>query len=502
MGKTVACARAIGTRELYGRRMRAAAAYGFLWLLTACRGEDTSSIGSDAGTAPEFQPEQRPGEAVVDDRRAAAGSGQRDDAQSSLGVSAAGSSAQAAAAEGHEAGRPAADADQADADGGKSAGAAGRAAAEKGAGGTGGTGGKAGSGGMDAARGPDADGGKGAAAPAQPLWVGRVDASDSSAVRLTWQGAGFIANLTGPKVAVKLRTEELEEVYFQLVIDGHEDKRFAVPSGDDLEVMLADDLSPGAHRIELYRDTEGTYGVSTFFGFTAGTLQPMPERATRFVEIVGDSISAGYGNLGSERHPNGVATPGCGWTAENSTWWQSYGAIAGRAFSAEVSTVACSGWGLYRDNEGKRERVMPSVYDNTLGGEPEPLWSFQPEASVVVINLGTNDWSMSDPGRPFETTYSSFLDHVRSRNPHAWIFLTIGSTLDPGKLNMVTARLRTVVDARTAAGDDKIATFDLGIQPLGDDGEIPTGCGWHPNVADHQRMAEILKKQLASKLGW
>ena len=36
----------------------------------------------------------------------------------------------------------------------------------------------------------------------------------------------------------------------------------------------------------------------------------------------------------------------------------------------------------------------------------------------------------------------------------------------------------------------------------GENGEIPTGCGWHPNVADHERMAAILKKELSAKLGW
>jgi hypothetical protein len=46
------------------------------------------------------------------------------------------------------------------------------------------------------------------------------------------------------------------------------------------------------------------------------------------------------------------------------------------------------------------------------------------------------------------------------------------------------------------------ATFDLGIQNMGSDGSSPTGCDWHPNVADHERMAGILKTQLSAKLGW
>ena len=50
--------------------------------------------------------------------------------------------------------------------------------------------------------------------------------------------------------------------------------------------------------------SEGMYGDDVFFGFPDGTLKaPPPAASGRLIEIVGDSISAGYGNLGSETHP-------------------------------------------------------------------------------------------------------------------------------------------------------------------------------------------------------
>jgi hypothetical protein len=82
------------------------------------------------------------------------------------------------------------------------------------------------------------------------------------------------------------------------------------------------------------------------------------------------------------------------------------------------------------------------------------------------------------------------------------LFLTIGSMLGQPQLGQVDTQLQSVVAARAAAGDGKLVAFDMGTQPLGDNGETPTGCDWHPNVADHARMAEILKTQLKSKLGW
>jgi lysophospholipase L1-like esterase len=335
-----------------------------------------------------------------------------------------------------------------------------------------------------------------------PRWAGRVDATNPNAVRFAWQGAGLVATVNGTSIAVKLRTEGTSTVYFQPVIDGKMATRFKVDTGADQTVTLASGLTAADHVVELYRDTEGMYGLSTFLGFTSGTVKGAPAANGRLIEVVGDSISAGYGDLGSEPHPNWVATPACHWTADNSAWYQSYAAVAGRAFGAEVSTVARSGWGMYRDNTGDTSGVLSSVYANALGTDNNAVWGFVPKASVVVINLGTNDWAAGDPGTPYETAYKSFITTIRSHYPDAWIFLTIGSMLSDPALSQVKTHLANVVAAFTATGDQKLATFDLGTQNMGADGSVPTGCDWHPNVADHLRMAGILQLQLSAKLGW
>jgi lysophospholipase L1-like esterase len=367
-------------------------------------------------------------------------------------------------------------------------------------GGTNGPGGTSSAGGLGATGGDS--GGTSAPTTAGPRWVGRVDATDPKAVRFAWQGAGFIATVNGSSIAVKLRTEGTPTVYFQPVIDGSVATRFKVDSGADQTVTLASGLAATDHVVELYRDTEGMYGLSTFLGFTSGTVTGAPGPSGRLIEVVGDSISAGYGNLGSEPHPNWVANPACHWTADNSTWYQTYAAIAGHALGAEVSTIARSGWGMYRDNTGNTSNVLSSVYEDALGTNSNAVWAFAPKASVVVINLGTNDWANGDPGTSYETAYQSFIAKVRGHYPDAWLFLTIGSMTGEPSLSQVKARLANVVAAVTATGDQKLATFDLGVQNMGADGSVPTGCDWHPNVADHQRMAGILQQQLSSRLGW
>ncbi|GEM_PF-567894 len=330
-------------------------------------------------------------------------------------------------------------------------------------------------------------------------WVGRVEPIDETSAQFAWQGAGLIANVSGSTIAVKLRTEGTNTVYFQPVVDHDVLPRFKVDRGADRTITIATGLGSGDHLVELYRETEGYYGISTFLGFTSGTVTGAPTSNGRLLEVVGDSISAGYGNLGTEPHPNWVANPACTWTEENSSWYATYAAVAGHALGAEVSTIARSGAGMVRDNTNDRNNVLPNMYGNTLGTNDTTPWPFTIKASAVVINLGTNDWANGDPGASYETAYTQFIAKVRSNYPDAWIFLVIGSMLNEPELTQVKTRLASVV---SKAGDSKIMTFDLGIQDMGDDGTVPTGCDWHPNVADHKRMAGILQAQLSAKLGW
>ena len=331
-------------------------------------------------------------------------------------------------------------------------------------------------------------------------WVGRIDTRKLDAIAFSWQGTGFVATVAGTAVGIKLRTEDTDTVFFQPVIDGKPATRFEIKSGADRTVMIATGLSDGDHRVELYRETEGAFGTSTFLGFTSGTLKAAPSASGRRIEVVGDSISAGYGNLGMEPHPNWVANPACSYTAANSSWYKTYASIAGRALNAEVSTIARSGWGMYRDADGATSNVLPSLYDRTIGGAGMPMFGFEPKVDAVIVNLGTNDWAKGDPGAAYEAAYKSFVEHVRAKYPDAWIFLTIGSMLDGTKSTQCKTRLQNVLNA--LASDKKLVTFDLGMQDLGADGTVPTGCDWHPSVADHERMAELLKQQLTAKLGW
>jgi lysophospholipase L1-like esterase len=328
-----------------------------------------------------------------------------------------------------------------------------------------------------------------------------VDDGDQAAPRFGWSGSGFVATVSGTAISLKLETVGASApVFLQPVIDGTPAARFSVPNGEQT-VTLGSGLSDGDHVIELYRETEGRYGHNVFHGFTEGTLKAPPLGSNRLIEIVGDSISAGYGNLGSEEHPNYGPDPdgGCAFSTETESAYNTYGAIAARRLGADASIVAVSGWGVYRDNGNDTAAVLSSVYGNALGLPATPAWSFQQLADVVVVNLGTNDFAMGDPGEAeFNTAYSSLLDTIRSKYPEAWIFCMIGPLLYGAGLTQATAYTTAIVTERNAGGDLRVQLLNFGQQ----DGSLGTGCSWHPNVTVQTAMADKLVAAIQSALDW
>jgi lysophospholipase L1-like esterase len=365
--------------------------------------------------------------------------------------------------------------------------------AEGGSSGRGGSGGSALGGGSSQA----------GSAPAAPSvrWVGRVDAGTRAAPRFAWSGSGFVATVSGTAISLKLKSEGTSDpVFFQPVIDGTPGARFSVPSGERT-IALGSGLRDGDHTVELYRETEGKYGHSVFEGFTEGTLKAPQAGPDRLIEIVGDSISAGFGNLGSEEHPNYGSDPngGCTFTTETESAYNTYGAIAARRLDADASIVAVSGWGAYRDNSNDTAAVLSSVYENALGLVASPAWSFGRKADVVVINLGTNDFATGDPGETeFKTAYSSLIASIRGNYPDAWIFCMLGPMLFGDGLTQATAYTTAIVSEHNTAGDSRVGLLNFGTQ----DTSLGTGCAYHPNVTVQTAMADQLVSAIEAALDW
>src|SRR5262245_24436105 len=221
---------------------------------------------------------------------------------------------------------------------------------------------------------PDAGAAVGAGEPAVHF-VGRMDTSDPAGPRFAWSGAGVVANFSG--TAVTLRLDDPGTNQFTVVLDGEVAPTLVTTAGPS-DYVLASELAPGTHRVEVYRRTEASFGPTQFLGFdfgAEGELLP-PSPVSLRIEIIGDSVSAGYGNEG--------VLP-CGFSADTENHYLTYGAIAARALGAELSTVAWSGKGVVYNYDTDVNEPMPDLYGRTLPQDPASTYDFAIQPDVVLI---------------------------------------------------------------------------------------------------------------------
>lgn len=314
-------------------------------------------------------------------------------------------------------------------------------------------------------------------------YVGRHDDSDPGHVRMGWSGVGAVFRFNGTGASVRL---DDKGKYFTVVVDGLVQPPLATTPGEQ-SYPLAQALAPAEHTIELYRRTEGSFGPTVVLGVDIEGELLAPPPVQRRIEIIGDSITCGYGNEGTDP---------CNFSAQTENHYLTYGAVAARAVGAELSTVAWSGKGLVNNYGDDVNEPMPQIYDRLLASDAAP-WSFVWQPDVVVINLGTNDFSTDGdpPEGVFVPAYAQFMAHLRDVYPDAFI-LAIAPSLFGNEADKVAGYLQSAVDARHMAGDAEVAFADVNVQWIG------SGCNGHPSVATHAAMGLKLAETLQSQLGW
>lgn len=333
-------------------------------------------------------------------------------------------------------------------------------------------------------------------------YFGRWDHSDPQHPSASWGPVGIRARFEG--TSARLLLQDAQNT-FSYAIDGGPMTTLGPTSGSEVE--LVNGLADGEHMLELFRRSEGGYGKTVVSGLVLDPgklLLPPPQRPPRKLEILGDSISAGFGNEGT-----GGSTP----LTQNG--YLAYGPQLARRLNAEWSVVAHSGQGVYRN---LCESLPPSAQhmpdELKLTQHPAvagPAWDFQRyQPDVLIITLGTNDFADYPPGScaapsevAFQQAYSALLSFARSSYPKAHIFALGTFVAAPG--NQFGACNRCVCAAVTAANDERIHCIDpaTGADGMGLVGPSDYIGDWtHPTVAGHTKLAERLEAVIRPIMGW
>ncbi len=321
--------------------------------------------------------------------------------------------------------------------------------------------------------------------------IGRfVPEPNGSGLRFAWSGSAVAIRFEGRKLSVRLRDEGKHTMNgLQVVVDG-EPKRVLQMEKDREAYDVVTDLPAGIHEVLLEKRTEAQVGEMVLLGVsTDGKLLAPSPAPDRRIEIIGDSISTGYGNEGPG--------PKCGFNPKQENEYNTYGAITARNLGADHVTIA---WA------GKTINEMRELFARSLPSREDSTWDttrYKPH--VVVTNLGTNDLANVDTGeKTFVDRHAALVARLRVAYPEALIVITLGPMLTdnypPGAHRRTHARKYTkaAVAKLKAAGDDNVEFLEL-PEMVHADG---LGCGFHPGPKSHKIMSEKLTAFLKERLRW
>ncbi len=313
--------------------------------------------------------------------------------------------------------------------------------------------------------------------------VGRFFGKDAEGVTFTYPSAQLRARFSGTSLVARLADPQGQN-QFSVIVDGAPPVLLRM-NPVQREYTVASGLAPGEHDIAIIRRTETWFGATRFGGFITepgAALVETKEPYARTIEIVGDSISCGYGVHGT--------SASCSFSPETEDSTVAYGALTAATFGAAHVDLCWSGRGLLRNNDGSTTDTMPELYDRDWD---EPRYA----ADVVVVNLGTNDYfAGSDPGAPFETAYVAFVKRLRAVHPNAFVICGIGSMLTGAEAAAAREHVQSVVRSINKGGDAKVAFVDWAPQDPADG----VGCGNHPNEKTQKKMADVLTARVKELL--
>lgn len=323
-------------------------------------------------------------------------------------------------------------------------------------------------------------------------YIGRFNFADPEAPTFDWPGTTIEAAFSG--TAVTLLLEDGNNLY-NLYLDGEETLLWTY--ADQTTYTVASDLAAGRHQLRLVKRTEFDGAVGTFRGLhlpDGGSIQPPPERPSRRIEFIGDSITAGYGVEGE--------SPTCPYSSLTQNIEQTFAAIIGRELEAEVMTTAVSGIGVirnYQEPDMISAEPMTVRYERAVADDATTRWDFgRWKPDLIVIVLGTNDFSTSPrPSQPiFVQAYIDLLNTIRRYHPLTPILAVVPPLL-PGP---ATGYIETAV-AHMNENQHDPNVYYLAPQAnlvLASD----YGCDYHPNVSGQRKIADELLPTIRELLDW
>jgi hypothetical protein len=319
-------------------------------------------------------------------------------------------------------------------------------------------------------------------------YTGRIKTKNVPFPRFWSPGIYVKAKFYGKICDLFLNDEELygnSHNYIEVILDERKPQRLQTKWKKN--VVRIEGLSDTDHTLIICKNTESGIGYLEFAGIDCKKLLTLPEKATRKIEFIGNSITCGNAMDFSEL-PCGKMQ----WYDQQNAY-MSYGPVTARALHAQWVLSAVSGIGMIHSC-CNMNITMPEVFDKIDMRDDSIQWNFKNYIpDVVTICLGQND-GIQDSAK-FCRTYANFIRTIRSKYLNTEIICLTSPMANTSLTAVLKRYLFSIVAEFSRSGDKKVTKYFFSKQ-------YNHGCMGHPDIKEHQLIAAELINYIKDLKHW
>ena len=327
-----------------------------------------------------------------------------------------------------------------------------------------------------------------AASDGRISWIGRTETTTEGAVSFDWSATTLRLRFSGTALELKCRDTNVD--WFNLWVDipqGPQATSAFKVKGDTTITLFKG--KKGVHEVIIQKRTEGEHGTAIFESFsTDGRFLDAPKPHSRLIECIGDAYTGGYGTEAPSRDDP--------FKPETENPALTYADIVARFFDAEAVHISHSGRGVVRNyDDFNQQDNMVKLYAQTYDQHCEKAWTPGYTPDLVVIYLGTNDFSTGrQPHLDYWCSgYAALLRQVRAFHGEQVPIILMAS-----KANEQMGLYVRAAGERSGVGNLHYCIINESAH--NDTSDL--GASWHPNYRGHRKIASILAPYVASVTGW
>ena len=335
--------------------------------------------------------------------------------------------------------------------------------------------------------------------------------SDIDALFCNWTCSGITISFTGKYLGIKVLAEGDRILqkdpsvslpaflpYIGIVVSEQLNDRFMCKEGEQW-ITLWNSSCTATKDIQIVKLTENNFGKFAILEIeTDGKFEEAKTKNKPMMEIIGDSITCGFGNEAPDKDAPFVT--------EEENGWDSYGAVAARELGFDTSFICSSGICAIKLGKSLGEpEAMEDIYSYTdyfyskKKHNDLTEWDFTKNpADMIIINLGTNDsaYLLQNQHNGRETSIKEFgagylrlVETIREKNGNDAIIICTLGPMD----YLLAEEIKKTVKQMNDSGDNRVYYYLFSPIDFEKEGY---GCESHPSSASHTRMASELTQYI------